>query len=112
MFYPSCNLNTSFSKRFYNLNTFFNECSFKLNTSFIYYSKIKFYDEYSDITGEVINKLLANQEITITQIELNKLKKIPGVMFDLPFNDQIYPSFVGLIGRPKTRGCRCLYFHS
>jgi hypothetical protein len=48
--------------------------------------------------------LLANQQVSITQSELEQLIKIPKVKFDLPLNDQTYPSFVGLVGRPKTRG--------
>lgn len=78
----------------------------KLNTSFRYYSNIKFYDDYSNITSETLNKLLVNQQVSITQVEQDKLKNIPGVKFDLPFNDQTYPSFVGLVGRPKTRGLK------
>jgi hypothetical protein len=48
--------------------------------------------------------LLANQQVSITQPELEQLIKIPGVKFDLPLNDQTYPSFEGLVGKPKTRG--------
>ena len=47
---------------------------------------------------------MANQQVSITQSELKQLIKIPKVKFDLPLNDQTYPSFVGLVGRPKTRG--------
>jgi hypothetical protein len=37
-----------------------------------------------DITSEIINKELVNQQVFITQEELDKLKAIPGVKFDLP----------------------------
>jgi len=48
--------------------------------------------------------MLLNQGVSITYSEVEKLKNIPGVKFDLPINDQTYPSFVGLVGRPHTRG--------
>jgi len=56
------------------------------------------------VTSRDINEMLHNQGVSITDSELDKLKNIPGVKFDLPINDQTYPSFVGLVGRPKTRG--------
>lgn len=68
-----------------------------------YYSTIKLYDNYRDITCETLNRLLANQGVSITQAELDRLKDIPGVKFDLPINDQTYPALVGLINSPKTR---------
>jgi hypothetical protein len=37
-----------------------------------------------DITSEIINKELVNQQVFITQEELDKLKAILGVKFDLP----------------------------
>lgn len=68
------------------------------------YSYLKLYDNYDEITSERLNKLLSNQGISITQDDLNKIKKIPGVKFDLPLSDQTYRALVGLIGRPNTRG--------
>ncbi len=48
--------------------------------------------------------MLINQGVTITEDELNKLKNIPGVKFDLPLNNETSRALVGLIGKPKTRG--------
>lgn len=50
-----------------------------------------------------MNKLVANQGVSITQDTLNKIIAIPGVKFDLPITDQTIPALVGLIGRPNTR---------
>ncbi len=47
------------------------------------------------IKSEDINKLLVNQGVSITQEELEKLLLIPGVKFDLPLNDQTFPSYIG-----------------
>lgn len=68
------------------------------------YSDFKLYLNYNEITSEKLNKLLSNQGISITQNDLNKLKNIPGVKFDLPLNDQTYKALTGLVGRPNTRG--------
>lgn len=59
---------------------------------------------YDDITSKVLNDLLAKQEVSITQTELDKLKAIPGVKFDLPLNDETYPAYESLVGKPNTRG--------
>ena len=64
---------------------------------------MKLYDNYQDITSEIINNLLVNQDVSITEEELEKLKAIPGVKFDLPLSDETYRAFIGLVGRPKTR---------
>jgi len=55
--------------------------------------KPQLYDSYMDITSEVINNLLVNQGVSITSEDLEKLKNIPSVKFDLPISDKIYPSF-------------------
>lgn len=47
---------------------------------------------------------MQNQKVSITKTELEKLKKIPGVKFDLPLNDQTIPSFQALVGKPHARG--------
>lgn len=60
-------------------------------------------DDYNKITADYINKLVANQGVSLTQIELDKLKEIPGVTFDLPLNDQTIEAFESLVGRPKSR---------
>jgi len=33
-------------------------------------------------------------------------KKIPGIKYSLPLDDQIYSSFINLVGTPKTRGLK------
>lgn len=53
--------------------------------------------------AEVINKLVRNQGISITLSELDRLKEIPGVKYDLPLNSETVKSFNSLIGGPKTR---------
>ena len=58
----------------------------------------------STILLEERTTMLLNQGVSITQSELEKLKNISGVMFDLPINDQTYPSLAGLVVRPYTRG--------
>ena len=40
------------------------------------YSDIKLYVNYDEITSKNLNKLLSNQGISITQDDLNKLKKM------------------------------------
>lgn len=42
--------------------------------------------------------------MSISQKELDKLKGLSGVEFDLPFNDQTYASLVSLVGKPNSRG--------
>lgn len=64
------------------------------------------YDNSEDITCEVLNNLLSNQQVSITEEKLTKLKNIPGVKFDLPLTEETYPSFVSLVGKPKTRGIK------
>ena len=66
-------------------------------------SPINLYDNYENITSEVINKLLINQQVSISQAELDKLKSIPGVKFDLPLNDETFRAFIGLLGRSNSR---------
>jgi hypothetical protein len=55
------------------------------------------------ITSEVINSLLLNQNVSITQQELDELISLPGVKFDLPLTDQTYPALLGLIGKPNSK---------
>lgn len=62
-------------------------------------SSYNLYGSYKDITKEVINNILANQGVSITQEELDKLKSIPGVKFDLPLNDDTTRAFISLVGR-------------
>lgn len=42
------------------------------------YSSVTLYNNFTEITVEVLNKLLANQQVSITQPELEQLIKIPG----------------------------------
>jgi hypothetical protein len=71
----------------------------------IIYNGCGFYsvNNQSRITSGVINKILANQGVSITQKELNILLNIKGVTFDLPFNSQTFPALYGLVGKPKSR---------
>ena len=66
-------------------------------------SQFQLYDNYKDITSEVINKILINQQVFISPEELDKLKGIPGVKFDLPFNDETLRAFISLVGRSNSR---------
>jgi hypothetical protein len=54
----------------------------------------------------VLNNLLKNQGVSITEAELNTLKAIPGVKFDLPLNAQTTKAFEALVGKPNTRGIK------
>lgn len=62
--------------------------------------------DFKDITADVLNKLLKNQKVYITEAELTRLKAIPGVRFGLPLNDQTSSAFEGLVGKPQTRGIK------
>jgi hypothetical protein len=53
---------------------------------------VKTYQDYNQITSKIINKVLVKQQVSITQTELDRLKNLPGVKFDLPLSDQTYPS--------------------
>lgn len=65
-------------------------------------SPIKLYDSYEKITSEVINHLLRNQQVSITQKELDELKAIPDVKFSLPFNYDTFHAFIALVGRQRS----------
>ena len=69
-------------------------------------SEFQLFDDYKDITSETINKLLINQQVSISLEEFSKIKYLPVVKFDLPISDQIYSSFAALVGRPNSRGWR------
>jgi hypothetical protein len=43
------------------------------------YSNLPIYDNYESITSEVLNNLLVKQQVSITQVELERLKKIPAL---------------------------------
>ena len=85
---------------------------FSINSSS---SNVRFYSttpnkttfkDFKDITADVLNKLLKNQRVSITEAELTRLKAIPGVRFDLPLNDQTSSAFEALVGKPNTRGIK------
>lgn len=78
----------------------------KVFSNIRYYSNINLYDDYKNITSDILNKLVVNQGVSITQDILDKLITIPSVKFDLPITDQTIPGLVGLIGTPKTRGLK------
>ena len=84
------------------------------------YSLIQLFDSYNEITSEVINKILVNQKVFITHEELDRLKGIPGVKFDLPssahfiikpmsrfnnkiLNDETTRAFIALVGRQRSQ---------
>ena len=54
-------------------------------------------------TSEIVNSVLLNQNISITQKELDNLLALPKVNFDLPITDQTYPALLGLIGKPGSK---------
>lgn len=62
----------------------------------------KLFNDFKLITSEVINKLLINQGVSITQSELDSIKSIPGVMYTLPLNNETIKSFICLVRTPKT----------
>lgn len=75
-------------------------------------SKVRFYStkpnkttfkDSKDITADVLNKLLKNQGVCITEAELTRIKSIPGVRFNLPLNDQTSHVFEALVGKTNTR---------
>lgn len=59
--------------------------------------------DIKNITSDTLNNLLVNQGVTITENQLEELKNIPGVKFDLPLNNETYEALAGLIGKPKAR---------
>lgn len=42
---------------------------------------------------------MVNQNVSISEGELDILKNIPGVKFDLPLTDQTYPALTALVGK-------------
>jgi hypothetical protein len=56
-----------------------------------------------EITSDVVNKILANQQVSISQEDLDKLKGISGVKFDLPLNDETFFEFVNLVGKQTLK---------
>jgi len=54
-------------------------------------------------TSKVINSLLLNQKVSITQKELETLLALPSVNFYLPITDHTNPALLGLIGKPGSK---------
>jgi hypothetical protein len=54
-------------------------------------------------TSDIINNLLLNQQVSITQKELDDLLKIPSVKFKLPISNDVFPAYSGLVAKPQTR---------
>lgn len=54
-------------------------------------------------TSEVINSVLLNQKVSISQEKLDVLLSLPSVNFDLPITDQTYPALLALIGKPGSK---------
>ena len=61
-------------------------------------------------TSEVINSVLLNQNVSITQKELDNLLSLPKVNFDLPVTDQTYPALLGLIGKPGSKRSKAVIY--
>lgn len=55
------------------------------------------------VTFTLINEVLVNQKVAITEERLSKLLDIKSVSFSLPIADEIYLSYAQLIGKPNTR---------
>jgi hypothetical protein len=55
-------------------------------------------------TSKVINNLLLNQKVSITQENLTKILNISYVTFKLPLNSKSYLAYLSLVGKPSARG--------
>lgn len=75
----------------------------RINISKIVNRKFILYKNFKEITSSLINRLLVNQNVSISQNELNILINLPKVKFTLPFNDSTYHSFITLVGKPNTK---------
>jgi hypothetical protein len=64
----------------------------------------------NETTSQVINSVIQNQKVSITQEELNKLLNLPAITFDLPLNDHTKISFDKLIKQQYKRGLPGVYF--
>ena len=63
--------------------------------------------------SEVINSVLLNQKVSISQKELDTLLSLPSVNFDLPITDKTPPGLLGLRGKPGSRRSNSgyIFFH-
>lgn len=55
-------------------------------------------------TNIVINNLLLNQQVSISEADFNKIINIPYVEFILPINPQNLNTFTDLVGNSKSKG--------
>lgn len=55
-------------------------------------------------TSSVINGLLLNQQVSITDAELKQILNVPYIEFKLPLNPEGYLAYTALVGRPNSRG--------
>ena len=71
------------------------------------YRSIKLINEHikkgNTTTSEIINNVLINQKVSITQKELDKLLNLSKVKFDLPITKQTYSALLVLVGKPQFR---------
>lgn len=63
-------------------------------------------DSGNPTTSEIINEILEKQKVTVSQEDLNGLKKLPSVKFDLPITDQTRLSLEALIGKPQSKSSK------
>jgi len=54
-------------------------------------------------TSEIINNVLLNQKVSISQKKLDKLLNLSKVKFDLPITKETYPALFALVGKPQFR---------
>ena len=54
-------------------------------------------------TSEIINNVLLNQKVSISQEELDKLLNLPKVKFNLPITKETYPALLALVGKPRSK---------
>lgn len=55
-------------------------------------------------TSSVINNILSNQKVTITEEKLEELLSIKGVEFDLPITKDSQAAFTALVGKSAHSG--------
>jgi hypothetical protein len=54
-------------------------------------------------SSEVINSVLLNQKVAISQKELDDLLSLPNVKFELPFTDETHSSYLALLRKPHSK---------
>jgi hypothetical protein len=58
----------------------------------------------NETTHLVINKILYNQKVSITENKLKDLLKIKGIELDLPITKDTYETFINLVGKSSYSG--------